>query len=1110
MACSTPRRVGALAAILATLSFASALPLGAQQGTRLLREPTVSDRAIAFAYANDIWVVPRSGGDARRLTSSPGEETAPHFSPDGRWVAFTGEYAGNLDVYVVPAVGGEPRRLTWHPGADVVTGWSPDGGRVVFTSGRASAPTPFPRFWSVALAGGFPEALAIPRGSGGEWSPDGTRFAYRMPHSFDEEWRNYRGGQNRPIWILDMNSYDLETPPWDGSEDIDPTWLGDVVYFISDRDWAANVWAYDTRTDQLRQVTRFTDYDVKTLDAAAGAVVFEQAGWIHLLDPATGEHRRLEITVRGDFPWLLPQWAEVGDQSRLPALSPTGQRVAFEARGEIFTVPADKGDWRNLTTSPAVADRTPAWSPDGRWVSWFSDASGEYRLVIAPQDGIGERRVIELPSPTFYYTPAWSPDSEKILFTDTDLRLWVVDVASGRATHADTDQYMAPQRTVDPVWSPDSRWIAYTKRLPSQFHAVFVYDVEGRRAHQVTDGLSDAISPAWDASGKYLYFLASTNFALSTGWLDMSSYDRPVTRAIYLAVLEEGVPSPLLPEPGDEPAAGTEQEPDSGTEGGRGARGGDAPAPRVTIDFDGMQQRIIALDVPARDYTDLKAAAEGTLFYLEAPGTTVAAGGPPRGGTLHRWQLSEREAAPFLSGVREFAVSHDGRKLLYGAGFGQGAHWGVVDADKAPPKEGDGRLAMDGLRMRVDPKAEFRQMFDEGWRFQRDFLYVENLHGVDYAENRARYEPLLEHVGHRSDLTYLLDMMGGEIAVGHSYVGGGDVPEVEGVPAGLLGADLAVEDGRYRITKIYTGESWNPQLRAPLAGPGIDVRVGEFILAINGTELRAPDSPYRLLEGTAGRQTTLRVGPTASGRNSRLVTVVPVASEVGLRQIDWVEENRREVDRMSDGRLAYVWVPNTAAAGYTFFNRYFFAQQDRPGAIIDERFNGGGSAADYMVDYLNRELIGYFNNPVGERRPFMLPAAGIWGPKVMIVNESAGSGGDLLPYMFRFLDIGPIVGTRTWGGLVGIWDTPPLLDGGIMFAPRGGFFNLEGEWDVENEGVEPDVHIEMTPREVIAGRDPQLEAAVALALRLLEENPVVLRDEPPPPVRARRPGDPGG
>jgi tricorn protease len=1076
--------------------------------TRLLRQPALSATHVAFAYANNIWITPRGGGDARRLTSFPGQETNPHFSPDGRWIAFSAQYGGNTDVYVVAAEGGEPRRLTWHPGPDVVQGWTPDGARVVFSSGRTNAPVG-QKFWTVGLDADFPRPLPMPRAHQGKFSPDGARFAYRMVTPWEDEWRNYRGGQNRPVWILDMHSHDVEeVAPWDGSNDGDPVWVGETVYFLSDRDYASNIWAYDTRTRQLSQVTRFTDFDVKTLNTDGRTLVFEQAGRIHTLDTTSGDMRRLDIRVRGDFPWLMPQWREVGAAVRNPALSPTGRRAVFEARGEIFTVPAEKGDWRNITNSPGTAERAPAWSPDGRHVSYFSDAGGEYRLVIAGQDGIAQARTIELPSPSFYFTPEWSPDSRKILFTDTHLRLWVVDVESGRATHVDTDTYMAPERSMNPVWSPDSRWIAYAKRLPSQFHAIYVHDTRDGRVHQLTDGLSSATWPAWDASGRYLYFLASTNYALNTGWLDMSSYERPVTRAIYLAVLQKGEPSPLLPESDEEAvsagaAAARAAAPGSAAASAADGSGAAARPTPVNIDFDGMLQRVISLGVPARDYSQLRAGPAGTVFFLESPpgGAGPGGGGP----TLHRYVMKEREAKPFLSNVAQYVVSADGRKMLYRSG----QNWAIVDTDKAPPAATAGRLTVtgaSGLRARVDPRAEFRQMFDEGWRIQRDFLYVPNLHGADYVATRAMYEPFLEHVAHRADLTYLLDWMGGEVAIGHSFVRGGDLPEVPTVSIGLLGADLVIDNGRYRIAKIYTGENWNPELRAPLSGPGIEVGEGDYLLDVNGVEIRAPGNPYRHFEGTANRQTAIRVGPNPDGRGSRIVTIVPVAGEGALRQRDWIEANRRRVDELSGGRLAYVWVPNTGQGGYTYFNRYYFAQQDRHGAIIDERFNGGGSAADYMVDIMSRQLHGYFNNAAGERVPFTSPGAGIWGPKVMIINEMAGSGGDLLPYMFRFLGIGPIVGTTTWGGLVGTWDTPPLLDGGVMIAPRGGFFDAGGNWAVENEGVPPDIHVEMTPRDVIAGRDPQLERAVHEALRLLEENPVRLQPEPPPPVRARRPG----
>ena len=1022
-------------------------------------------------------------------------------------VAFSAQYGGNTDVYVVPVQGGEPRRLTWHPGADVVEGWTNDGRRVVFGSGRTNAPSG-QKFWTVGLDGDFPQAMPMPRADQGAFSPDGKRFAYRMVSPWDEEWRNYRGGQTRPIWILDLDDYDLEqVTPWDRSDDQQPTWVGQTVYFLSDRDWAMNVWAYDTGTKQTRQVTHYTDFDVKSLAGDGKSLVFEQGGWLWTLDPAAGQPQRLDIRVRGDFSWLMPHWEDVANRLTNAQLSATGKRAIFEARGDIFTVPVDKGDWRNLTTTEGSAERTPAWSPDGKWVSWFSDASGEYRLVIAPQDGLGEKRVIEIPDPKFYYTPAWSPDSKKIFFTDTDLRLWLVDVAAGSVKLVDTDQWMVPTRSVDPVWSPDSRWIAYAKRLDNLMHAIFVYSVEDGRIHQITDGFSDATSPAWDASGKYLYFMASTNFGLNTGWLDMMSYDRPSTRGVYLAILKQGVPSPLLPEKGDEtesPAA----RPDSARAAGQNARAGQsAAAARVDIDFDGLARRIIALPVPQRDYASLQAGVAGMVFFVESRG---GGGGGGRGGAsgnvLHRYSLTERQDREFLTGPTFYTLSGDRKKLLYRSG----QNWSVVDSDKGPPQASAGRINVAGLRMRVDPPAEFQQMFSEGWRFQRDYLYVENMHGVDYAKTKAMYEPLVAYVGHRADLTYLLDWMGAEVAVGHSFVRGGDLPDVPRVPVGLLGADLEIANGRYRFSKVYDGESWNPDLRAPLAEPGIDVRAGEYLLEVNGVALRAPGNPYRLFEGTADRQTVLRVGPNPSNDGSRLVTVVPLTNENGLRQRDWIESNRRKVDELSGGRLAYVWLPNTGQGGYSYFNRYYYAQQDREGAVIDERFNSGGSAADYIIEMMMRQPHGYFNNPVGEREPFTSPAAGIWGPKVMIINEMAGSGGDLMPYMFHYYGVGPLVGKRTWGGLVGTWDTPPLLDGGSMIAPRGGFFDIDGHWAVEGQGVPPDIEVEMTPKDVIAGHDPQLERAVQEALRLLETKRFVRKAEPAAPIRSRRPGSGGG
>jgi len=1123
------RRLPLLA--LPLLAALAATPAGGP--TRLLRMPAVSATEIAFTYANNIWVVERAGGLARRLTSFQGQTSNPHFSPDGKWIAFSGDYAGNTDVYVVPSGGGEPKRLTWHPGADQTQGWTPDGKVVLFASSRATwAPSGAPRFWTVPAEGGVEEPMALPRGYQGKISADGTRIAYRMNNSWDEERRNYRGGQNRPIWIVDLKTYDLVSPPWTDSKDVDPVWVGDSVYFISDRDGVANVWMYDTKAKKLAQVTRFTDFDVKTLNAGAGAVVFEQAGYVHELDPKSGKERIVNITAVGDFPWMMAKWEDVTSRMTNVAVSPMGKRVVVEARGEIFTVPAEKGDVRNLSNSSGSAERDPAWSPDGKFVSYFSDKSGEYRLVIESQDGLTPPREIVLPNPNHYYTPSWSPDSKKIVYTDTNLKVWVLDVASGQAKIVGSDPWMVPQRTLNPVWSPDSKWVAYSSRLRSLYHAIFVSNVDTGETKQITDGLADAVWPAWDASGKYIWFLASTDFGLASQWLDMTSYDHSENFGLYFAVLKKGEASPLLPESDEETGAAGAPGGGGGGGGGRGGRGGaaaaaetgDQPAPAgrgaaapvtVQIDFDGLQQRIISVPgIPERPYSQLRPGVAGTVFYLE-PAAGGGRGGAAGGGgsTLQRYRLSDRRATPFVTGASDYDVSTDGRKLVYragggggggrggaGAGAGAGPSLFIVDADRTPPQAGQGRLNV-ALRMYLDPKEEFKQIFNEGWRNQRDYLYVPNLHGADWPKMKDMYGQLLPYVMHRADLNYLLDNMGAEIAIGHSYVRGGAMPEVPQSPGGLLGADLTIDGGRYRIARIYDNESWNPDLRAPLASPGVDVSVGDYILEINGIELRAPDNIFRLLDGTANRQTVLTINSRPAMEGARKVTVIPVANEQGLRTRAWVEQNRRTVDKLSSGQLAYVYLPNTGQPGYTSFNRYYFAQQDKKGAIVDERFNGGGSAADYIIDVLQRSFDGYFNNAAGDRYPFTSPSSGIWGPKVMIINEMAGSGGDLMPYMFKLRKIGPLVGKRTWGGLVHTADTPGFIDGGSMIAPRGGFFSLEGKWAVENEGAAPDIDVENWPKDVIAGHDPQLERAVQEAMRLLKEKPVNrMTTEPPPPT----------
>jgi tricorn protease len=1058
--------------------------LGAQtEKPLLLQKPTINRTHVVFSYAGDLWIAPREGGEARRLTVGPGIETDPYFSPDGTLIAFSGEYDGNVDVYVVPATGGVPRRLTWHPDADRVVGWTPDGKRILFSSSRHSY-TRVSRLFTVPVEGGFPEEVPLPMAEQGSYSPDGTRLAYVPLRPAFIAWKRYRGGRTTPIWIADLKDSRIEKIPRENSNDFYPIWVGDRIYFLSDRNGRFSLFAYDLKSRQVREVVPNSGMDFKSASAGPDAIVYEQFGSLNLYDLKTGRTRRIPITLAGDLPTIRPSFERVARSIRDAGLSPTGVRAVFEARGEILTVPVEKGDIRNLTNSPGVADRYPAWSPDGRRIAYFSDESGEYALHIADQSGLGPTEKIPLDNPpSFYYSPVWSPDGKKIAYTDARLNLWYMDLEKKTPVKVDTDTYSKPERTLDPSWSPDSRWIAYTRQLRNHFRAVFIYSLEENKSRQVTDGMSDARYAAFDPNGELLYFTASTDIGPASGWLDMSGFNRPVSRNVYLIVLRKDLPSPLAPESDEEKPqeAAKPKEPPKKEETGA--------APRVRIDFDNISQRILALPILARNYSGLWVGKSGILFLAEAEPVTQRM---RQTVNIHRFELKTRKTDRFLEAVRFFDVSHNGEKVLYR----KGDQWAVAGAAQ-PPKPGEGVLRLDAMEVRVDPKAEWRQMYREVWRIERDFLYDPGLHGLDLAAVMKKYEPYLDGIAHREDLNYLFSEMLGELCLGHVRAGGGDVPEIRRVGVGLLGADYRIENGRYRFARIYSGENWNPDLRAPLTQPGVNVQEGEYLLAVNGREVRPPDNLYSFFEGTAGKQVRLRVGPDPSGAGSREVTVVPVESEAMLRHYAWVEGNRRKVDQMTGGRVAYVYLPNTGEAGYASFNRYYFSQIDKQAAIIDERFNGGGMAADYIIDSMRRSLMNYWTTRYGEI--FTTPLAAIFGPKVMIINEYAGSGGDAIAWYFRKARLGPLVGKRTWGGLVGIFGFPPLIDGGMVTAPNLAFFNTEGDWEVENRGVPPDIEVEFDPAAWRQGRDPQLEKAVEIVLDALKKNPPPVPKKPPYP-----------
>jgi len=1064
----------------------------AQDAPLLVQSPTLSATQIVFVYGGYLWSVPRDGGAARQLTTG-GHETSPFFSPDGKWLAFTGRYDGNADVYVMPAEGGQPKRLTWHPAPDTAVGWTPDGKRIIFSSPR-EAYADFDRLYTIPPDGGAEEVLPMWRAEDGSFSADATRIAYVPNLKVQAAWKRYRGGQTTPIYIVKLSDLALEKVPRQNSNDSSPVWFKDTVYFLSDRNGAVTLFGYDTKTKAVKELVQNKGLDFKSLSAGPDALVYEQFGGIYIFDPASGSSKKVSVHIAGDLPATRPHYVKVGDKIANAALSPNGVRAVFEARAEILTVPGEKGDVRNLTHSTTVAERDPAWSPDGKSIAFFSDQSGEYALHIVDQSGAGAVKKINLGNPpSFFYHPRWSPDSKKISYTDKRLNLWYVDVEKGSPVKVASERYDDPSSSMNESWSPDSKWLTYSKELENHFHAVFVYSLDTGRESQITDGISDARYPVFDKNGKTLYFAASTDFGLTAGWLDLSSFQHPVLRNIYAAVLKKGDPSPVEPQSDEEKVAGDEKgkDADKGKEANKGKEGEKKEeAVKVTIDLDGIGQRIVAMPMRAANYSGLDTGKSGVLFLDEV--VDVPRLSEPALLTISKFDLSTRKTEPFVAGVSNFIVSANGEKVLYH----QGPGWFIAKTDAAP-KPGEGALHLDQLEVYSDPRAEWNQMYHEAWRIQRDFLYDPNHHGLDIPATEKKYAAYLKGVGGRDDLNYLFTEMLGEVTIGHMFVGGGDVPQPKQVKGGLLGADYKIENGHYRFARVYNGENWNPDLRAPLTQPGIDVHAGDYLLAVDGRDVLPPQEVYSYFENTADRQVRIKVGPNPDGKDSREVTVVPVASEFALRNRAWEEDCRRKVDQLSGGKLAYVHVPDTSVGGYVNFNRYYYAQVGKQGAIIDERYNHGGQVADYIIDMLKRPLRNCAISREGEK--FCSPLAQIYGPKSMVTNEMSGSGGDALPWMFKQDGVGPLVGTRTWGGLVGIFGYPPLLDGGFVTAPRVGIYGLHGEWEVENHGIAPDIEVENDPASVAAGHDAQLERAVAVTMEALKKNPVTIPDHPPYP-----------
>lgn len=1110
------RKGGLIVLALALIMAASALQ-AAPEG-RLMRYPAISGDKIVFTYGGDLWVVPSAGGMASRLTTHPGYEFLAKFSPDGKQIAFTGAYDGNSDVFVMPSDGGAPTRLTFDPSGDYVVTWNPANDKVLFRSNMQSKTNPGPRYNRLYLIdpkGGFPEALPLFEGGLTSYSPDGTKIAYNRMETESRTWKRYEGGMQQDVWLYDLaNNKSERLTDYLGFDGF-PMWHKNSVYFISDREHTMNIFCLDLATKKLHKVTNHDGFDVKWPSIGGDKIVYENGGWLYVLDLATEKTRKIDVQIPSDLTLTRPAFKKVGGLIRDFAVSRTGKRAVVEARGDIFTVPAEKGEWRNITKTPGIRERAPVWSPDGKWIAYLSDKTGEYEICLRDPEGKGDETQITTGYKGWPWGMLWSPDSKKIAFSDQTYTLYYVDIEKKDIVKVDKSD----ESDINSAsWSPDSKWIAYGKVGDNFLGALYLYSLDGKKITKITSGFYDDYGPVFDPDGKYLYFFSNRSWYPQFSRFE-SNFTYVLSSDICVATLQADTPSPLAPESDeeeavkadegkkDEGAAKDEKKDEAKKDKKKGAKSekdadkdkgkeGEAEKPKETkIDVEGLENRIVALPIEPANYFGL-AAASGSIYYFKFPETPVMGDDEDERapGVLMTFDMKKREAKEVMSGIDGYDLSADGKKILYRAK----QTFGIVDA--APGKKiGDDKIATDALEAKVDPEAEWKQEYNEAWRLERDFFYDPDMHGVDWDAMRARYAPLVGHVAHREDLNYIIGELIGELNASHTYIGGGDQPGFSRINVGLLGCDYEVDKaaGRYKISKIFTGRSWEKQCIAPLVQPGITVKEGDYLIAVNGVDLKYPATPYSLMENTADKQVVIKVAKDASGKDAKEFTVIPVANESWLRYNDWVEGNRKKVSDATGGKVGYIHVPNTSIVGLNEFVRSFYPQFNKEGLIVDVRYNSGGMIPDFFIERLSREVLSLWGRREG--KSVMTPQNAPVGHMACIINGYAGSGGDCFPYYFREKGLGPLIGTTTWGGLIGYSRGIPLMDGGFISMPDFGFYNLKGNWDVERVGVKPDIEIDNLPEEVVKGRDPQLEKAIEYVMQQIKEKPVKLPERPPYP-----------
>ena len=1080
------------------------IPISALAQTKLLRFPDIHGDKVVFTYGGDLWTAPVSGGTATRLTAHPGVEVFGKFSPDGKWIAFTGQYDGDEQVYVVPATGGEPKQLTFYPAKGPLTprwgydnqvyGWTNDGKSIVFKSQRDSWTLPIARLYTVPVTGGAATPLPMPEAGSGAFSPDGSRMVY-SPQSRDfRTEKRYGGGQANQLFIFDLKTLDAKKISDNPRPSRDPMWIGSTIYFNSDRDGHFNLYAYDPASGKTSQATAHKPWDVRWPSAdREGHIIYELDGELRILDTKSKKDTAMSITVPDDGIARRPSRINVAQFIEDASLSPKGERVLFCARGDIFTAPVEKGPTRNLTHSSGAHDKWPRWSPDGSRIAFISDKSGEEEVWVVAQDGTTPAEQVTTGGKAFRYAPEWAPDGKRIAFGDKDGKIFVLTLADKKLTEI----IDSPRGQIrDYAWSPRGNHLAFSVANDTGFRSIYIWSAGDGQLHKITDPSFNANGPAWDPQGNYLYYLSDREFAPQISSFEFN-YATNRTTGIFAMALRKDVKSPFPPE-SDEVTITKEESGDKPKEPEKKDAAPPAPKPSadLIIDFDGLASRVAKVPVEANNYNGLSVKT-GHLLYSVGPSFYYGRQGekPP---SLRIYAIKERKETTLVDDMRGWVLSDDGSKVLVA---GPGGSWAMYDA--TPVGERTKKpVSTAGLAVDRVPAEEWEQIFNEAWRRYRDFFYVPNMHGYDWEALRQQYKPLLKYVAHRSDLNFVIGEMISELTVQHAYVEGGDFQLPPRPRAGLPGArfELDQKAGRYRISKIFTGQNEEDIYRSPLTEIGVNVSVGDYVLAINGEELKADDDPYRLLRNKADGQVQLTVNKEPSMTGSRTVSYRPVTNESDLIYLDWVMANRKRVSDMTGGRVGYIHIPDMGAPGIREFIKWYYSQLTKEGLVVDVRANGGGNVSPMLLERLSRKVLALnFSRTVDEASTY--PGGTFAGPMAALLNENSASDGDIFPAMFREAGLGPLIGKRSWGGVIGIGNRGTLIDGGSIFVPESALASAKGQWIIEGYGVDPDIEVENDPKSLIEGKDPQLERAVAEIMKKLKDHPVKLPPRPAAPIK---------